>query len=239
MVAAAIIGGAVVAGGGAIIAGGIQSKAAKKAGSAQERAALAGIEEERRQFDIGLELGAPRREAETEALASLRSLLGLGGEAPDFTAFEQAPGFQFTRDEALQAVERSAAARGGFAGGGTFAALQNRAAGLAGQNFLQNFLQPTLQLATGGAGLQAGQQAINLGVNVAGGLERAGAARASGIAGAGGARAGALGNLNQAIQGGLGNFLLFNQLGRGGTPGFDPGFDQPNQGFPTTFPGVA
>lgn len=232
---AAIIAGSVIAGGTGLLAAGKQAKAARRAGAAQEAAAQAGIEEQRRQFDIALGLGAPRREAEEAALGSLRGLLGLGGEAPDFAAFEETPGFQFTREEALQATERGAAARGGLVSGGTLAALQNRAAGLAGQNFLQSFLQPTLQLATGGAGQFAGQQAIGLGQRVGAGLERAGAARASGILGAGQAQAQGLMNLNQAIQGGLGNFLLAGQLGGGGTPGFNPGFGQPNQASPLHF----
>lgn len=239
MVAAAIIGGSIVAGGTALIASGKQAKAAREAGELGFEASQASIEEQRRQFDIAQQLTAPRRAAEEEALNSLRALLGLGGEAPDPSAFAQTPGFQFTREEALRATERSASARGGLVSGNTLAELQGRAAGLAGQNFLQSFLQPTLALATGGAAAQQGQNALNLGVNVGQTITQGAAARASGITGAAEAQAGGLAALNQVIQGGLSNFLLQRQLGSGGTAGFNPGFGQTNQGFPTAAPSFA
>jgi len=233
---AAIIGGSVIAGGLGLAASGKVARASRRAGELGFEASEASIAEQRRQFDIAQELTAPRRAAEEEAINSLRGLLGLGGAPPDFSAFAQTPGFQFTREEALRATERGAAARGGLVSGGTLAELQGRAAGLAGQNFLQSFLQPTLALATGGAAGQQAQNALNLGVNVGGTLERGAAARASGITGAAQAQAGGLAALNQAIQGGFSNFLLQGQLGGGGG-GFNPGFGQVNQGFPTTAPG--
>ena len=206
-----VIAGA-IAGVGAIAGGVIGAGGAKKAARIQQEGVSESIAEQRRQFDVALELGAPRREAETEALNALRGLLGLGGEAPDVSAFAETPGFQFTRDEALQAVERQAAARGGVVSGNTLAALQNRAAGLAGQNFLSSFLNPITQLATGGAGLQAGQNALVLGQNIGQSIQSGAAARASGILGSTGAITGGLSNLNQAIQGTISNVLLQNLL---------------------------
>ena len=206
-----VIAGA-IAGAGAIGGAVIGAKGAKKAAEVQVGGVEASIAEQRRQFDVALELGAPRREAETEALNALRGLLGLGGEAPDVSAFAETPGFQFTRDEALQAVERQAAARGGVVSGNTLAALQNRAAGLAGQNFQSSFLNPITQLATGGAGAQAGQNALVLGQNIGQSIQTGAAARASGILGSTGAITGGLSNLNQAIQGTISNVLLQNLL---------------------------
>lgn len=213
--------------GGSIISGGLGFAAASKQGKALAKGTTASIAEQRRQFDIAQELTAPRREAENAALNELRNLLGIGTGEAQIPDLEQIPGFQFTRDESLQAVERSAAARGGLASGNTFAALQDRAAGLASQNFLTNFLNPLQNLALGGAGENAAGRAVNLGVNVGNLQVRAGENRASSI----GAK---FGSLNTAFQGGLSNFLLQQQLGAGGgTPGFNPGFNQPNQGFPT------
>ncbi len=174
-----VIAGA-IAGAGALGGAVIGSKGAKKAAKIQQEGVSQSIAEQRRQFDISLELGAPRREAENEALNALRGLLGLGGEAPDASAFAQTPGFQFARDEALQATERQAAARGGVVSGNTLAALQNRAAGLAGQNFQSSFLNPILQLATGGAGLQAGQNALVTGQNIGQSIQAGAGARAGG-----------------------------------------------------------
>lgn len=229
----AVIAGAIAAT-GAVAKAVIGSKAAKSAAKTQSRAALSAaelqfqgtelsIEEQRRQFDVALDLGAPRREAENEALNALRGLLGLGGEAPDFAAFERTPGFEFTRDEALQATERNAAARGGLVSGNTLTALQDRAAGLAGQNFLSTFLNPIQNLALGGAGAAAGNQAINLGVNVGNTIQSGADARASGLIGAGNATAagkigsanaitGGLAGINQAIQGTFSNQLLLKLL---------------------------
>ncbi len=190
---------------GAVVAGGLGYLAAKKQGKALQRGTDRAIAEQRRQFDIAQELTAPRREAETAALNELRNILGIGtGEAqiPDLT---QIPGFEFIRDEALQAVERSAAARGGLASGNTFAALQDRAAGLASQNFLTAFLNPLQNLALGRAGETAAGRATSLGVNVGNLQTRASENRASSI----GARFGAI---NTAVQGGLSNFLLQQQL---------------------------
>lgn len=206
-----VIAGAIAAT-GAVAGAVIGSKGAKKAAKTQLEGVNASIAEQRRQFDVALELGAPRREAENAALNSLRGLLGLDGEAPDFSTFAETPGFQFTRDEALQATERNAAARGGLVSGNTLAALQDRAAGLASQNFLSTFLQPIQDLALGGAGTQAGNQAINLGVNVGNTIQSGADARASGIIGSTNAITGGLGNLNQAIQGTISNQLLLQLL---------------------------
>ena len=194
---------------GAVGATIVKAKAAKKAGRVQEAAAQASIEEQRRQFEVSQQLTTPRREAEDEAINALRGILGLDGEAPDFAG---TPGFEFARDEALRAVERGAAARGGVVSGNTLAELQRRAAGLASQNFLSGFLDPIRQLALGGQQAVAGQQAVNVGFNVGQTEQQAGAARASGILGAGQAISGGLSNINQAIQGGFGNFLLQSLL---------------------------
>ena len=200
--------GSVVAGGLGFLGASKQAGAATEAGEAGLQASRESIAEQRRQFDIALELTGPRREAENEALNALRGLLGLGGEAPDFSAFERSPGFEFTRDEALRGVERSAAARGGLVSGNTLAALEDRAAGLAGQNFLSTFLNPLQDLALGGSAATAGQNALNLGVNVGNTIQEGAASRASGLIGSANAFSGGLGNLNQAIQGGISNVLL-------------------------------
>lgn len=220
---AAIIAGSVIAGGSAIAAASISGKAQKKGTSAA-------IREQQRQFDVSQELTAPRREAEEAALMELRNLLGIGTGEAQIPDLEDIPGFQFARDEALQAVERSGAARGGLVSGNVLTALQDRASGLASQNFLQTYLNPLQNLALGRSGETAADRATGLGVNVGNLQVRAGENRASSVNAL-------FGGVNTAVQGGLSNFLLQRQL-KSGTPGFDPGFNQPNQGFPTTFPEI-
>jgi hypothetical protein len=207
---AAVIGGSVISGGLGVLSASKQARAAKKAGRAQEEAALASIEEQRRQFDVSQQLTAPRREAEDAAINALRGVLGIGGEAPDF---QGTPGFQFALDRSQQAIERSAAARGGLQGGGTLNALQQNAIGLANQNFLSGLVNPLQNLALGGQQALAGQNALNLGANVGQTLQQGAAARASGLQQAAAFQGQGLSSLNRAIQGGLSNFLLQGQVG--------------------------
>jgi len=78
---AAIIGGSVLGAVGSAVSGRGASKAAKSAASAQERGAQAGIEEQRRQFDITQGNLQPFQEAGVSALEQQRILLGLGGSS--------------------------------------------------------------------------------------------------------------------------------------------------------------
>jgi hypothetical protein len=211
---AAIAAGAIIGGGLALGSGLNKAAKARKAGRLQEQAALQAIEDQRAGFAQSQELTAPRRGAETEALNALRGVLGLGGQDFDFD-LQNLPGFQFARDEALQATERSAAGRSGAVSGNVLAALQDRAGGVASQFFGQNFLNPLQNLALGGANERAGQNAFALGGNI--GLTRQGGAqaRASGINRAADAFGQGLGGFNQAIQGGLGNAFTLGGLGIG------------------------
>lgn len=196
-VAAAIIGGAVVGAGASALSASSQSGAIRDTSAAS-------IAEQRRQFDIAQELTQPRREAENAALQQLQNILGIGTEQVDLSGL-QIPGQQFAIDEASQAIERSAAARGGLVGGGTLAELQSRALGITNQNFLSNFLNPLQNLALGGQGQQSAQGALNLGVNVGNTLSQAGVNRAN-ILGQG------IQGVGNALQGGISNFLLQQQL---------------------------
>lgn len=199
---------AAIIGGGAVVGAGITAKSGRQQTAAIGQSEKRAIEEQRRQFDISQQLTEPRREAENAALAQLSNILGLGGGQADLSGL-QIPGQQFAIDEASRAIERSASARGGLVSGNTLAALQERALGITNQNFLSNFLNPLQNLALGGAGAQAGQNALNLGVNV-GNLQQQGGANRANIIGQTGS------GINSAIQGGLSNFLLLNALGGGG-----------------------
>lgn len=217
-VAAALIASAVIAGGSAIISSSKQRKAVQE--SSEASVAAQEIAQTRSE-----ELTAPLREAELRQLGDtetarnqLLNILGIGDQQVDLSGI-QIPGQEFQIAEGQRAIERSAAARGGLLSGATLAELQQRGQGIAQQNFLSNFLNPLQALAQPGSApgtLQAGQNALNLGLNIGGTLQQAGAQRANilgeGIAGASG-----------AIQGGLSNFLLLRQLnaqsGAGTTPG--------------------
>lgn len=214
VVGGAIFASAVIGGVSASKQASAQKKAAARAAKATQESTEAAIAEQRRQFDIAQEFGAPRREAETAALAQLQNVLGLG-EQPFDPSGIQIPGQQFAIDEASQAILRQSSALGGIQSGNVLAALQQRALGITQQGFLSNFLQPLTQLATGQAGQQAGQQALQLGVNVGNLQQQAGINRANILGQPISAAPGVAG----ALQGGLSNLLLLSQLGGGGGGG--------------------
>ncbi|MGX7706312.1 hypothetical protein [Methylobacterium sp. Gmos1] len=62
---------------------------------------------------------------------------GAAGSQAAASAFQASPGYQYALDQALGAVQRSAAARGGLAGGNATADILNTANGLASQGYQQ------------------------------------------------------------------------------------------------------
>ncbi|AWI90280.1 hypothetical protein C0214_19675 [Methylobacterium sp. DM1] len=83
---------------------------------------------------------------------------GAEGAQRAASAFQAAPGYQYARDQALEAVQRSAAARGGLAGGNATADILKTATGLADQGYQQyvNNLQNGSQFFTQGLAGQGG-----------------------------------------------------------------------------------
>lgn len=141
----------------------------------------------------------PYREAGAGAVTTLRDLTQEG--ADKFTFTQEDPSFKFRLQEGLQALERSAAARGVLASGGTFKGITNYAQQAASQEYQNAFnrfmaqrtqrLSTLRDLAAGGlAGtegfLRAGSEYggrtsanITRGAEVAGGFET-GAAESAG-----------------------------------------------------------
>jgi len=158
-----LIGGPAGAAAGLGIASAISGgKRGKEEIEAAAQAAIGGeqalTEEARRQTGvIGEEFQpfiAPGVEASNQLLASLR---GEGG-------FEGSPGFEFIRDEALQAVDRGASAAGLLGSGTRLKALQDRAAGLASTDF-GNFFNRLLAASGQGRGAAAQKTAFTTGLS--------------------------------------------------------------------------
>lgn len=105
-----------------------QSKAGERGADAQADAARMSTEEQRRQFDITNANQHPFLEAGWDALRRQQAFLN-----GDWSGFENSADYTFSRDQQLQALERGAAARGGFTGGGADADRLNLANGLAAQ----------------------------------------------------------------------------------------------------------
>jgi hypothetical protein len=213
----------------------IGAAAAKKAGRVRAEAAERTAELQAQQFQETRADLAPWRTIGAQALGQYADMLGVprtaGAEvaaAPDRSAFFESPGYQFRLGEGIRAVERSAAARGSLQSGAAMKAVQRYGEGLAGQEY-GNYMAQLGGLA--GAGQQAVTQTGVFGAQAAGARgaagERAGAARASGYLGA-------AGQYQQGIAdvAGFGGYLF----GGGATPNFNPGFNQPNQGFPAQIP---
>jgi len=160
-------------------------KAGERAAGAQTQASLAGIEEQRRQFDVSQEQAAPFREAGVAALGQQQALLGLSGidaQQQAFSGLSESPGQQFIRQRQEKALLRNAAATGGLGGGNVLSALNQQQAGFAQQD-IQNQFARLGQLS--GQGQSSTQQIAKLGgqtaSNIANLQGQAGAARASGI----------------------------------------------------------
>lgn len=215
----AAITGAAIAAGAAAYSANRQSSAAKDAARAQSRGADAATAEQRRQFDLSMEMTAPRRAIEGNALNLLAQMTGVptaaggapGGE-PDFSAFYNSPDYQFALQQGEQSAQRGASAMGNLRSGNTLAALTRYGQGMASQQF-GNYISRLSSLANGGATQQAANNAIGLGDRVAGNIQNGANARASGIAGS----ANAWGNFGNQIAM-LGGYAMQNpsMFGRGG-----------------------
>lgn len=162
-------------------------KAAGQAADLQAKASEAGIAEQRRQFDVTQANLKPFQDAGVSALSQQQALLGLSGQEAQQTAFNQfaeSPGQRFLRERQEKSLLRNASAIGGLGGGNVRTALQEQAAGIAQQDF-QNQFSRLGQIAGQGQGAvtNLGQFGAQTAGNIAN-LGQAGAeARASGILG--------------------------------------------------------
>lgn len=218
-----------IAGGTSLLGGAAQSRAAKKAGQAQAQASEAGIEEQRRQFDIAQEMLRPYREAGISAISgmqpfqtggaqayqqqlALAGLLGPEAEAAAIERIQTRPGFQAEMEAAEQALLQRAAATGGLRGGNIQAALAEFRPQMLREAIEQEYgrfgglagagLETLGQLYSGGQASAAGtaSQAQRTGESIAGLMGEAGAARAGARLGKGAAIQGVL-NLPMQVLG--------------------------------------
>jgi hypothetical protein len=202
------------------VVGGItSSRASGQAARAQRDAAQQASDTELRMFEQNREDQAPYREAGYTALGQIGAGTAPGADFNrDFSMadFEADPGYQFRRDEGAQAIERSAAARGGLLSGGTGKALTRYGQDVASQEYsnaysrfnadrTQRFnrlasIAGVGQTSVNQTGAQGAQVAANVGNNITG----AGNATAAGYIG----RANAVNDTAST----LGNFYLQNQF---------------------------
>jgi hypothetical protein len=231
---AALLGAAVIGGGASIIGGNKAAKAqaqgAQAAADASTRATEAQIAEARRQYDLTRSDWAPYRDVGYGALGKLAEMYGVStpgtpaatgtGYAGD-GGFTSSPGYGFRRDEAVKAVERSAASRGALGSGGTKKALARYVDGIASSEYdtYANRLAALAgvgQSATG-ATAAAGQNATGI---IAGAYGANGATLGNAAMTAGNARASSYANTASSINNTATNLASLYMYQQGG--GFSP-----------------
>ena len=161
--------------------------AAEEAASTQEDAAMAGLEEARRQFDISQANMQPWLDAGTGALGEQSALAGLSGlEAQNaaFDRFRADPGQALMQQRGQDNLLAGASAIGGLGGGNVRSDLVQQGVNFGQQDFANYYNRLAGISGTGQTtGQQMGQQGAQF-ANAAGGFYgQAGQARASGILG--------------------------------------------------------
>ena len=160
------------------------SDAAKDAANAGRDASNAAILEQRNArnqyitpyFDIGL--------------SNLRQLQALN--SGDFSSFQQSPDYQFRFDQGMQALDRSAAARGALNAGGSDADRIAYGQGMASQAY-NDYYNKLFNLAS--MGQQAGAAGVGVASNIGGYLQQGAAAQGAGAIGSANAWGNAIGGL--------------------------------------------
>lgn len=225
-VAAAIVGGAVVGAAGSAIAG-------NKAAKATKSASQAAITEQEKALAQQERLSAPYRELGESGITQLKALLGISGSGTDATsALRSTPGYQFARDQGLQAATNSATAQGLSLSGNTLEALDRFGTGLADQTYQQQVgnLENVVglgQAAAAGQSANIGNAASNIGST----LINQGNAQA-------GISANTIAGITKAIGGGIDQYGQQQVLAglMNPTPTWDPGMSDAyigaNVGYP-------
>ena len=122
----------------------------------------------------------------------------------DYGGFKETPGYQFRVDQGRQAIERSAAARGGLNSGATMKALQGYGQGMAADEYGTFYNRLGAMSGTGQTQVNSlASLGANSAANQGNSLMQAGNARASGYAN----QANIFGGAASQIAGGIGNYI--------------------------------
>jgi len=192
-----------ITGGLSLISGGMQSKAAKSAAATQAASAQAGIDEQRRQFDIVRGLLQPFVEGGTGAFRQQLDLAGVSGpeaQQAAITAIERGPEFAALTRQGEEAILQKASATGGLRGGNVQAALSQFRPQVLSSLIEQQYGRLGGLTATGQASAAGvGTAGMQTGANVSNLLQQQGAARAGGTLAAGQAWGNTLGNFGTLL----------------------------------------
>jgi hypothetical protein len=210
--------------GGAVIGGVASNSAAKKGANAQTQAAEMANQTQLEMFNQNREDMRPWRDKGGFALNVLGQEMSTGGALRDFFTmkdFQADPGYAFRQQQGQQALERSAAARGGLLSGGTGKALQRYGQDYASGEFSNAYnrfnndrTQRFNRLASlAGIGQTATRDVANMGTQLAGNIaeNQIGVGNARAAASVGGANA--MGSAANQI----GNYFQMRQFLGGGS----------------------
>lgn len=233
-IAAATVGAALVGSAASRSASKAQQQATETASQASRETTQASIEAQERMFNRQVALQEPFRETGLAAQNRLADLLGISGRTDQpgygygtqpFTMaqYQADPGYGFRLKRGLDAMERTAAARGGLLSGNQLRGAMEFGQDLASQEYgnafnrfqteRSNILNPLQSL--GGVGQTATNTLVNaagnLGAGMAGAYGNLGSALSANAIGAGNARAsGYMGTAN-ALSGAIGQGLNYYQ----------------------------
>ncbi|XTQ92553.1 hypothetical protein ACQR5W_11575 [Xanthomonas sacchari] len=139
----------------AVVAAGATAYAANQAKKGAQGAANATIRAQDQARSANQANMQPYLDTGTNALNQLAQL-----NAGNYSSFNESPDYQWTQQQGLQALDRSAAARGSLYSGGQTADVLKYSQGLASQNY-NNYKNGLLQLAGMGQGAAGALAGVN------------------------------------------------------------------------------
>jgi len=204
--------------GAAIIGGTISYINSSNANDAQQQAAQSANQTQTNEFNEQMSAQAPWRFAGQRALSEMAD--PYFQQTFNMSDFQQDPGYQFDLQQGQQAIERSAAARGGLASGGMMKDMANYTQGMASNEYqnaynrfnndqTQRFNRLASQAQIGQtANGQAAQVGMNTANNISANTIGAGNAAAASQIAQGNIVGGGTSNLG----GSMGNYLMQQQM---------------------------
>ena len=224
-VGAAIAGAAVVGAGSSYLASKEQAKSADKAAKAQSESADASLALQKELADQQREDFAPWRNIGEQALEKLSAGVFNGDFEVGQVDVTKDPGYQFRMDQGIEALDKSAAARGRLLSGAQQKGVTDYAQGTASNEYANAYARQSNEkanqynmlsaLSQGGQASGAGlaQASSQLASNSANTLSNLGNAQAQSAYAAGDARAGAYQGIGQSVNQAGQNWLTYKMLG--------------------------
>lgn len=207
---AAVTGAAIASAGAAAYGAHQQGKAGETAArGARDAAALSQAQYEQTRRDL-----QPYMQTGERSLSTLNAL-----NRGDYSSFTESPDYQFTRDQGIKALDRSAASRGTQYSGGQLAALAGYAGGVANQGY-SDYYNRIAQLA--GMGQNSAVGAGNAGMAYAGQAGNAIQSAANARAATQWGQASTYGNLGEQLSGAFGRWYEGRGSGGSGDSGINP-----------------